>query len=517
MSSVSPQEAPVTTWNVALAHEQDTQQLAEEVVLLIGANDLITLSGDLGAGKTTFARALIRRLAGEPQMDVPSPTFTLMQIYETPRFPIVHADLYRIKSEDEIADLGWEEAAEGALLVVEWADRLGDYTNIDRLDISFHIDIEKGAQARVATLTGHGKFATRLVRARAIHDLLVAGGWGESIRQHMIGDASTRAYERLVRPSGETAILMISPPHTDTVPIRLGKTYSTIARRAENINAFLCMSEALRAQGLSAPRTIAADTATGLAILEDFGLEGVVDAQGPMPERYAEALGVLAQLHGRELPKTVNFGEISHDIPAYDVDALAIEVELLTDWYVPHVARKSLSSAAKAQFVNVWRRAFHEMIHARQSWVLRDFHSPNLMWLPQRSGLQRIGLLDFQDCLLGNPAYDVASLLQDARVTVPDSMEIKLLGHYLALRRAQDVNFDVADFAKAYALMGAQRSTKILGIFARLDKRDAKPQYLKHLPRIEHYLAKDLAHPALRDLRTWFADYLPHLVKETSK
>ena len=178
------------------------------------------------------------------------------------------------------------------------------------------------------------------------------------------------------------------------------------------------------------------------------------------------------------------------------------------------MARKSLSSAAKAQFVNVWRRALHEMIHSKSTWVMRDFHSPNLMWLPQRSGLQRVGLLDFQDCLLGLPAYDVASLLQDARLTVPDAQEMKLLRDYLAARRAQNVNFDVVDFAKAYALMGAQRATKILGIFARLDKRDAKPQYLKHMPRMEHYLAKGLAHPALRDLRTWFVDYLPHLVGE---
>ncbi len=514
MSSVSQAEPQATTWKVDLEHEQDTQQLAEEVVLLIGANDLITLSGDLGAGKTTFARALIRRLSGEPELEVPSPTFTLMQIYETKRFPIVHADLYRIKNSDEIIDLGWDEASEGALVVVEWADRLGETAAADSLDICFTLDLAKSNQARTATLTGHGKFATRLVRARAIHDLLVKGGWGDSVRHHMIGDASSRAYERLVKPNGETAILMISPPNPDNTPIRLGKTYSAIAKRAENITAFLAMAEGLRERGLSSPKCYAADTVAGLAILEDFGVEGVSDVAGPIVERYAESLQVLAHLHGQDLPKSVHFGDLTHDIPPYDVDALAIEVELLTDWYVPHVARKSLSSAAKAQFVNVWRRSLHEMIHSKQTWVMRDFHSPNLMWLPQRSGLQRVGLLDFQDCLLGLPAYDVASLLQDARLTVPDALEMKLLRDYLAARRAQNVNFDVVDFAKAYALMGAQRATKILGIFARLDKRDAKPQYLKHMPRMEHYLAKGLAHPALRDLRTWFVDYLPHLVGE---
>jgi len=139
-------------------------------------------------------------------------------------------------------------------------------------------------------------------------------------------------------------------------------------------------------------------------------------------------------------------------------------------------------------------------------------HSPNLIWLAQRPGLERVGLIDYQDCVIGHPAYDVASLLQDARITVPDAVEIKLLGAYLGFRRTRDTGFDVGEFAKAYALMGAQRATKILGIFARLDKRDAKPQYLRHMPRIEHYLAKDLAHPALRELRGWYQEYLPHLV-----
>ena len=140
---------------------------------------------------------------------------------------------------------------------------------------------------------------------------------------------------------------------------------------------------------------------------------------------------------------------------------------------------------------------------------MRDFHSPNLHWLPGREGLKRLGLVDFQDSVLGPPAYDLASLLQDARVDIPDDMELRLIAHYARRRAGADPAFDAAAFTAAYAVMGAQRATKILGIFARLDKRDGKPQYLAHLPRIERYLAKSLAHPLMQPVKVWYQTHLP--------
>jgi aminoglycoside/choline kinase family phosphotransferase len=143
--------------------------------------------------------------------------------------------------------------------------------------------------------------------------------------------------------------------------------------------------------------------------------------------------------------------------------------------------------------------------------VLRDFHSPNLLWLPDREGVARVGLLDFQDALMGPPAYDLASLLQDARVDVPEMMEITLLSRYTRARRAADADFDAPYFARLYATLGAQRASKILGIFARLDRRDGKPQYLRHMPRVWGYLQRSLAHPALAGLRTWYKANVPAL------
>jgi hypothetical protein len=150
------------------------------------------------------------------------------------------------------------------------------------------------------------------------------------------------------------------------------------------------------------------------------------------------------------------------------------------------------------------------------TWTLRDYHSPNLHWLPDRDGLKRLGLIDFQDAVLGPPAYDVASLLQDARVAVPDDLELRLLAHYARRRANADPDFDATAFTAAYSIMGAQRATKILGIFTRLDRRDGKPQYLGHLPRIERTLAKNLKHPALETLRQWFETHLPRALGTSS-
>ena len=506
-------EATQAKWQIELADEDATQALAREVLHWLAPGDLITLSGDLGAGKTTFARSLIRHMTRNLGLEVPSPTFTLMQVYESGPYPIVHADLYRIVQPEELAELGWDEAAEGALVLVEWPERAGDLLKADRLDVCFHMDASRDAGYRSVTLTGVGTFARRLELAHGIHDLLKRAGWDAASRVFMQGDASTRAYERLVRETGETAVLMISPPRADGPAIRFGKPYSAIARLAENIRPFVAIGEGLRARGFSAPQVYACDLDRGLAVLEDLGSESFVSGDAILIERYGEAVAVLAKLHQMNLPETLPVtAEETYTIPPYDLDALSIEIELVLDWYAPHVARVALASSAKATFVNLWQQVLRDVVAARQTWTLRDFHSPNLIWLPQRQSVARVGIIDFQDCVLGHPAYDVVSLLQDVRVTVPNDVELKLLGHYALMRREGDAAFDMAAFARAYAVLGAQRATKILGIFARLSKRDHKPQYLGHLPRVRKYLTKGLAHPVMTDIRAWYKSYLPDVL-----
>jgi hypothetical protein len=163
----------------------------------------------------------------------------------------------------------------------------------------------------------------------------------------------------------------------------------------------------------------------------------------------------------------------------------------------------------RAEFVTIWRDLLQKPAAAPRTWVLRDFHSPNLIWLGDRDGLARVGILDFQDTVLGPAAYDVVSLLQDARIDVPEAVELSLFSRYVKARRAADAAFDVADFAANYAIMSAQRNTRLLGTFARLNRRDGKPQYLKHQPRIWTYLSRSLAHPSLAPLRAWYAAHVP--------
>jgi hypothetical protein len=359
-----------------------------------------------------------------------------------------------------------------------------------------------------------GALAGRLALAHAVHGLLKGTEWNEARRVPMQGDASTRAYERLFLPDGRSAILMISPPRPDGPAIRAGKSYSTLAHLAEDISAFVAIDHGLRKAGLCAPEILAVDRKGGVALLEDFGNDSVIDENGIVFERYAEAVAALAHLHDSPLPSVVHVDDrLSYAIPPYDLDALAIEVELLVDWYAPHIARTIVPSGAKNVFGNLWRHTLHDIVNAPPTWTLRDYHSPNLMWLADQSGFGRIGVIDFQDCVLGHPAYDVVSLLQDARVDVPEAAELRLLALYGQLREARGQPFDMTHFAGAYAILGAQRATKILGIFARLDKRDRKPAYLAHLPRIEKYLARNLEHPRMAELRAWYAQHLPSLVK----
>lgn len=499
-------------FTVALADEQATARLAVDIAAALTPGDLVTLSGDLGAGKTTFARALIRHLAGNDAIEVPSPTFTLMQEYALPRFALLHADLYRLSGPSELAELGFEDAAPGTVTLIEWPDRAAGFLPPDRLDIALTLSPLDGESFRNARITGYGLMAARAERIAAIRSFLAANGFAGAERRYMQGDASTRAYERLTL-EGASYILMNSPKRPDGPPVRNGKPYSQIAHLAESVTPFIAMAQALRAQGLSAPAIFAADRDAGLLVIEDLGSEQVIagDPPAPIEERYEVATDLLALLHAHPLRATLPVAPgVDYTLPRYDIDALLIEVELLPDWYLP-MMQAPLAPGKRDVYVALWREALAPVLALPPTWVMRDYHSPNLLWLPGRDGVARVGLLDFQDAMLGPAAYDLASLAQDARVDVPEKMEIALLSRYTRVRRAADPAFDAPNFAQAYATLAAQRASKILGIFARLDRRDGKPQYLRHIPRVWRYLQRSLAHPALKPLSAWYRANVPAL------
>jgi N-acetylmuramate 1-kinase len=502
------------SFNATLPNEQATWRFMTDIAAALEPGDLVTLSGDLGAGKTTFARALIRYLAGDETIDVPSPTFTLIQTYDLPRFTLVHADLYRLSGAAELAELGFDDLPEGAVVLMEWPDRAAGFLPADRLDITFTLAPQLGPDVRNVRYVGYGNFAQRAERIAMVRSFLDESGFGPAQRIRMQGDASTRIFERL-NLNGKPAILMNAPRRPDGPPVRDGKPYSAIAHLAEDIVPYVALSSGLRALDLSAPAILHADLDHGLLVMEDLGEDRVVtgDPPAPIAERYTAAVDLLAALHGRELVDMLPVApHLDYRLRRYDMAAFLIEAELLLDWYLLKAGVEG-KAAARKEFIALWSNALQPAIDAPPTWVLRDYHSPNLLWLAEREGAARIGVLDFQDALIGPAAYDVASLLQDARVDVPEALEMSLLGQYVRARQSQNVDggaaFDTAGFMLLYATLAAQRATKILGIFARLDRRDGKPQYLRHMPRLWNYLQRSLAHPALAPLKAWYANNVP--------
>jgi N-acetylmuramate 1-kinase len=498
------------SFTVTLANEEATRRLAIDIAAALEPGDLVTLSGDLGAGKSAFARALIRHLADDETIEVPSPTFTFLQTYELPRFTLVHTDLYRLSGAAELAELGFDDLPDGAVVLMEWPDRAAGFLPPDRFDVAFTLAPTLGPDVRNVRCVGYGAFAPRAERIAHIRAFLDESGFGEANRMRMQGDASTRIFERLAL-NDQTFVLMNAPRRPDGPPVRDGKPYSVIAHLAEDIVPYVALAGGLRDLGLSAPDILHADLDRGLIVMEDFGDERLVDGDPPAPieARYAAAVDLLAALHGRELPDTLPVtSELVYRLPPYDLEAFLIEAELLLDWYLVRTGAPATASA-RAAFIRLWREALLPAVAAPMTWVLRDYHSPNLLWLNQRDDIARIGLLDFQDALVGPAAYDIASLLQDARVDVPEAMEMALLGRYVRTRLSAGPDFDTAGFMRIYATLAAQRATKILGIFARLDRRDGKPLYLRHMPRLWNYLQRSLAHPALVALKAWYATNVP--------
>jgi tRNA threonylcarbamoyl adenosine modification protein YjeE len=500
-----------TTITINLPNEQAMRDFAVDLANALDPGDVVTLSGDLGAGKTTLARAIIRHLAGDQSLDVPSPTFTLLQTYELPHFVLAHADFYRLKGPEELAEIGFEDLPVGTVVLLEWPDRAPDVLPPDRFDVEIRLDPSRGLDYRSLQLTGFKSFATRAERVPKAREFLEEAGFGAAVRERLAGDASTRSYERLTL--GErTVMFMNAPRRPDGPPVRYGRPYSAIAHLAEDVRPFVAMANGLRERGFSAPELYATDIENGFVVLEDLGDRGVVEGDPPAPiaERYRTAVDLLIALHSLKLPGELPLAPSArpYRLPSYDAEALMIEIELLLDWYLPRLAAPPTTTARNA-FLSFWRHAIEPVLAAPKTWVLRDFHSPNLLWLPEREGIARVGLLDFQDAMLGSAAYDVASLLQDARVDVPEALEIELFGRYARARREADPRFDVTSFAQLYATLAAQRASKILGIFARLDRRDRKPQYLRHMPRVATYLQRALAHPSLAPLKAWCNAYVP--------
>lgn len=348
-------------------------------------------------------------------------------------------------------------------------------------------------------------------RMQAITEFLHAAGWAGAQCAPLPGDASTRRYFRLTE-GPRRALLMDQPqgaespvaPPEATAQERLQLGYNAVARLAgADCGRFVAVAEYLRAQGLSAPEIYAADVAQGFVLIEDLGNDLFADVvanggdEGLLYDRAAEA---LARLHLH--PATARVGP--RPLFAYDQTALIAETDLLTEWYFPVALGRAAAEEEIAEHRALWAGALNGVQELRPVLVHRDYHAQNLLWLPQRTGAASVGLIDFQDAVAGSPAYDLISLTEDARRDVAPALAERTTEHYLQTMQAQGTPLDAENFGAAAALFAAQRNAKIVGIFARLYKRDGKPRYLRYLPRVWSYLSGDLAHPSMAALKGWY-------------
>lgn len=317
------------------------------------------------------------------------------------------------------------------------------------------------------------------LRDRLTEEFIASTAWAGATRTALAGDASNRRYERLLL-DGTSAVLMDAPQD-----------------KGEDIRPFMAIAQHLSGLGLSAPRILAQDQAHGFLILEDLGddLFARVIPRDPSLETtlYATACDVLVDLHRAAPPA---------GLAAYDVPVMLDMAALAYQWYLGGAVGENpqAAQAFRAAFAPVLER------HAAEATVLiqRDYHAENLLWLPDRKGSARVGLLDFQDAMVGHRAYDLVSVLQDARRDVPSKVETAMIDRYVAA-----TGVDPEAFITAYHCLGAQRNLRILGVFARLCLRDGKAHYVDLIPRVWGLLQRDLAHPALRGIAAHVHDSLP--------
>ncbi|SKA32175.1 hypothetical protein SAMN02745126_05181 [Enhydrobacter aerosaccus] len=319
-------------------------------------------------------------------------------------------------------------------------------------------------------------------RTRLRADFIARAGWSDAKESLLAGDASFRKYFRLGR-RGDSAVVMDAPPPQ------------------EDVRPFVRIGRHLIGLGLSAPEILAVDAEHGFLLLEDLGddtFARVLERGGDEATLYARATDVLVALQAAP-----NHGLLP-DVEAYTGEALIEAAILLPEWYLAAATGHETPAEELDAYRAAWRRCLAALPAGEETLLLRDYHKDNLLWLPERPGVRTCGLLDFQDAQRGHPSYDLVSLIEDARRDVSPAVYDACLARYIA-----HTGLDAADFRTGFALMAAQRHARVIGLFVRLWKRDGKPTYLHHLPRVWRLFERALQHEALTPLRCWVDRLLP--------
>ena len=355
-------------------------------------------------------------------------------------------------------------------------------------------------------------------REAELKAFIAEAGWSDAIWHPLGQDASTRRYIRLTREN-ESAMLMDAPPvesticnPNDTEDQRVQKGWNASTRlAASRVDAFVLIADHLRSRGLSAPRIYAHNSAQGIALIEDFGVSlefARLIERGEQSEidLYTAAAETLAHLHKQPAPGVLSSGGETWPILEFDALAVRTQSNLFAEWLHQFDARARMTDADRARWESVQAKLIEQAMTFPREFQMRDYHAENLLWLPDREGVARVGLLDFQDAVRGWDAWDMAMLTQDARRSVSHEASEAAITRYLELTGKSREAFD-----ERLAVIGTLNALRITGLFARLVKRDGKPRYLDFIPRQQMLLARNLQHPATRDVADFARDVAPFI------
>lgn len=493
------------TTTLTWGDEQATTAFATQLAGYVIAGDLILLQGDLGAGKSAFARALIKAL-GTQEKHIPSPTYTLVQTYDDTRIPTAHVDCYRLSSAEEWATLELDAYRTHGLIVAEWPQNAAVafeqvpyvcQANISENDSAGTLTLALTANedgSRTVTLTADTSWHTRLAmvdRAQFSRtdnpegrkQFLTDHGYGDAAIELAAADASFRSFWRVTQ-NDTTHMLMDAPPPLESVA------------RYQHVWQYL------KDVGLRVPDIYAADANNGYILQEDWGnttlFNAVTAGQTDLTSWYGKAVDVLMHLAAADKPA---------DLPRYSAETLWMEAARFANWYVPHATGRAMHPEDRQQLLEIWQPLFSKILNVPETTVLWDYHAGNMMLLAAEpgTGFQNLGLLDFQDARLGPITYDLSMLLQDARLDVPQELQDAQVKRVVD---ALDGAVTMDDFMTSYALVSLQRTFKIIGGFTRLALRDGKTKYLDFLPRCWQQVEASLTHPACADLQKFMQPYV---------
>mgnify|MGYP001272369135 FL=1 len=468
----------------------DLEKLAKELVPLLNEGGVMTLNGQIGAGKTTLAKLIIQELTQTPLEDIVSPTFNLYHTYNKDNLEIAHYDFYRIESEIELLEIDLNESLTDKICIIEWADKFRDLLPKDRIEIF----IKCKKNERVYRINPLGKFREVVSDRAKIENYLGGLDINFTELQRLPGDASKRNYYRVMSP--DNTMILMDATQESNIKSKTGLS--------NGIDDFIKIQKYLDSIDVRVPKLIVRNRTDNILLEEDLGEYSYADmlTKENYQKLYNPAIKTLIHISNINHPKNISTDSNPHYLKEFDLDIYLNEAEIFIDYYWPFIHGKQCNADKKQEFTHVMGEVYSNLTDDK-TLMLRDFHSPNLLFLENEDGFRKCAVIDFQDALFGHPLYDLVSLTNDARTTIDEHQEKYLIDLYKKDFPFNNFQFDSLSFIEQYHILGVQRSIKILGIFARLAILETNQNYLVHMPRVICYIKRIMQSGSIQTLACW--------------